>query len=244
MWLLHMGLALLVSACGGGGAGTQSAQNPSNFDALYFNETPVIAVVPQISEESFHVEYPTMYRVGRGFAMLYSAIGDDFRWRIKLAYSSDGVNWVGWGNIFDESVIPFDRRYAFPYVTMNSSGVFEAYFAVEPSGGLTYTEMWKSTSSDGFLWSAPQLQFSDNMVLDPVVLDSGRRILYTSRNNLNQDVVKQRVLGAQGWGPVQVVYAPLSGIYTLGNFLYRGKILLWSRAISIGVRNALTLRGC
>ena len=210
-YLLVVLLAAFLQACGGGGSSGEN--NPGMSAANFsFDEDPVVAVLPEISEEAFHVEYPTVYKVDGGFGMLYSAIGNDYRWRIKSAYSIDGKIWQRWGGIFNESTIPFGHRYAFPYVIKNTQNGYEAYFAVEPNSNGTYQQLWKSYSTDGLQWGSPVFQFSDNMVIDPVVLGGGATILYTSRNSNNHDVVKIRRLKNGFWIDSQIVYTPTSGI--------------------------------
>lgn len=75
-------------------AAADAAEKRGHPEVFTWAKTPVIETRPY-SEESLHVEYPTVFMVGERKFMLYSAYGDDGRWRIKLAIAEEGNNLSG-----------------------------------------------------------------------------------------------------------------------------------------------------
>ncbi|MFJ4443742.1 hypothetical protein ACIPZ8_16845 [Pseudomonas sp. NPDC089422] len=207
---------LALAAAGLGVAYKSGAFNQGPFDWM---SEPVIKLQPG-SQDSLHVEYPSVYAAGSTHYMLYSAYGDDRRWRIEMATTSDGETFVKQGNIFDESKLAFAGGYAFPFVrnvASEKSSSYEMYFAAGDSITSGYTGIYKSTSANGFAWGAPERIIQESG-LDPIVISEGDRetLLYTvASGDLN--VIKAVELNKDG-KPLQsrVVYTPQQGIYTLG----------------------------
>lgn len=206
----------VVAVAGLGYAWKNNLLSGGVFD---WGSEPVIRIQPA-SEDSLHVEYPSVYKVGDANAMLYSGYGDDHRWRIKLATAQDDTDYIKQGNIFDEKTLPFKGAYAFPFVRknqVNGATAYELYFSVTEDGASTYSAIYRSTSTNGLRWDAPKKLLSDS-ALDPVVLKHNGRdtILYTSTDNGN-NLIKSAELKADGSvGPSNVVLSPEGGIYTLG----------------------------
>lgn len=185
--------------------------------------SPIIRIEPA-SDESMHVEYPTVYRMGNSKGMLYSAYGDDGRWRIKLAVASTGQDFIKQGNIFDEAALPFKGGYAFPFVsvaTVEGKTLFNLYFsAADGDRPDRYTAIYHSVSNNGTTWSAPERLVVDN-ALDPVVLTRNGKdmIVYTSVAE-GVNVIRSAVLeSAATAGKSQTVYSSASGFYTLGTLM-------------------------
>lgn len=190
--------------------------NQGPFD---WGDEPVIKLQP-VGQDSLHVEYPSVYSTGSANYMLYSAYGDDHRWRIEMATTTDGKNFVKQGNIFDESKLGFAGGYAFPFVknvALDNSNIFELYFSAGDTIATGYTGIYKSVSTDGFSWGAPQRLIQESG-LDPVVVSQGGEdtLLYTVAQG-GMNVIKAVELNGDG-KPLQskVAYIPQQGIYTLG----------------------------
>lgn len=192
-------------------------------------EVEPVVKIRALSEESRHVEYPTVYKLADSTAMLYSAYGDDRRWRIKLALSKGGNEFVGQGNIFDESKLSFQGGYAFPFVRVVGEGrpTFELYFSVVDGKSQGYTAIYRSFSVDGINWGSPEKLISD-AALDPVVFKkNGHDIILYSRLKSGQNQIVSAMLDAAGGvTSSRVVYSPRSGIYTLGVLHVRGTPIL------------------
>lgn len=180
---------------------------------------PVVRIQPA-SQDSLHVEYPSVYKVGNANAMLYSGYGDDHRWRIKLATAQTDTDYIKQGNIFDEEKLPFKGAYAFPFVRKNLVGgtnVFELYFSVVENGSPSYSAIYRSTSTNGLRWDMPEKLLSDS-ALDPVVLTQNGQdtILYTSAI-AGENVIRSAEIKPDGTvGPSRTVFEPEGGLYTLG----------------------------
>lgn len=181
---------------------------------------PVIRVQPA-SDESLHVEYPTVYNLGEGKGLLYSAYGDDGRWRIKLAVATTGYDFVKQGNIFDEAKLPFKGGYAFPFVypsKVNGKTVLNLYFSAADSDDPSrYTAIYHAVSDTGLIWSTPEKLLSDN-ALDPVVLTlNGQNIIVYTSVVEGTNVIRSAVLQSAGKaGDIHTVYSSASGFYTVG----------------------------
>ncbi|GAB7533050.1 hypothetical protein PS3A_54660 [Pseudomonas sp. 3A(2025)] len=210
-------LAMSVMAAIGLGYFWQGGERDNIFT---WQVEPVIRIQPA-SDESLHVEYPTVYSLGEGKGLLYSAYGDDGRWRIKLAVATAGDDFVKQGNIFDEAKLPFKGGYAFPFVypsTVNGKTVLNLYFsAADGDDSSRYTAIYHAVSDTGLTWSAPEKLLSDN-ALDPVVLTLNGQdvIVYTSVVE-GANVIRSAALPSAGKaGDIHTVYSSASGFYTLG----------------------------
>jgi len=184
-----------------------------------WSSEPVVRVQPG-SEDSLHVEYPSVFKVGDANAMLYSGYGDDHRWRIKLATAQNDTDYVKQGNIFDEKLLPFKGAYAFPFVRknlVNGATRYELFFSVTEDGSASYSAIYRSTSTNGLRWETPKKLLGDS-ALDPVVFKHNGRdtIVYTSTVNGNNTIKAAELKADGGVGPSTVVLNPDSGIYTLG----------------------------
>lgn len=217
--LLASGLLISAAAVAG-----ESSDSPEVFS---WEKDPVVEIRSH-SEESLHVEYPTVFMVGSRKFMLYSAYGDDGRWRLKLAIAEEDNDFVGQGNIFDESSLPFRGGYAFPFVTVAESGgdtVYHLYFsAADGNDRSKYSAIYHSFSHDGIKWDKPKKLLSDG-ALDPLVIDRGGKkfILYTTSEK-NKNFIKMAELRAPDVaGKTRVLYSSPAGFYTLGNLTVRGK---------------------
>lgn len=181
---------------------------------------PVIRIQPA-SDESRHVEYPTVYNMGEAKGLLYSAYGDDGRWRIKQAVAKTGHEFVKQGNIFDEAKLPFKGGYAFPFVYTSRVGgkpVFNLYFsAAEGDESSRYTAIYHAVSDNGLTWSTPEKLLTDN-ALDPVVLTlKGQSIIVYSSVIEGTNVIRSAVLQSAGKaGEIHTLYSSASGFYTMG----------------------------
>jgi hypothetical protein len=208
-----------VAAVAVAGLGYAWKNNLLGGGVFDWGSEPVIRIQPA-SEDSQHVEYPSVYKVGDANAMLYSGYGDDHRWRIKLATAQNDTDYIKQGNIFDESKLPFKGAYAFPFVRksqVNGAKVFELYFSVAENGSPSYSAIYRSTSANGLRWDAPKKLISDS-ALDPVVLTQNGQdtIVYTSAI-ADKNVIKSAELKADGSvGPSRTVFEPQGGLYTLG----------------------------
>lgn len=185
-----------------------------------WQDEPILRIHPA-SDESEHVEYPSVYNLGEAKGLLYSAYGDDHRWRIKLAVAQNGHAFVKQGNIFDESKLPFKGAYAFPFVNVSSRNgkpVFDLYFSAADGDELSrYTAVYHSVSDNGLSWSLPEQLLVDN-ALDPVVVTSNgkARIVYSSVIN-GTNVIRSAALSlADSAQEIRTVYSSPSGFYTVG----------------------------
>lgn len=206
----------VVAVAGLGYAWKNNLLSGGVFD---WGSEPVVRIQPA-SEDSLHVEYPSVFKVGDVNAMLYSGYGDDHRWRIKLATAQNDTDYIKQGNIFDEKLLPFKGAYAFPFVRknlVNGATAYELYFSATEDGASSYSAIYRSTSTNGLRWEMPKKLLSDSAI-DPVVLKHDGRdlILYTSVVD-GDNMVKSAELKADGSvGPSTTVLNPDSGIYTLG----------------------------
>jgi hypothetical protein len=200
---------------------------PKSFFQQY-SASPLIGLLPSPSEESIHVEYPTVFGTESHRIMLYSAYGDDSRWRIKSAVSQDNNTWVRQGNVFNEMALPFAGNYAFPFVDelpAKSTNKYALYFAAGNMPKAPYTALWKSLSRDGVTWLPPIKLFEDRLILDPVITElRGRKVaIYTSKCvqgdcirlvALNNGIPRKLLQPVTLWRPKTL--ASGVGIYTLG----------------------------
>lgn len=202
-------------------AGSACAEKVASDDVFLWGAEPIIRIQPE-SEESKHVEYPSVFMVdGRRF-MLYSAYGDDNRWRIKLAVAEAGSDFVRQGNIFDESKLPFEGAYAFPFVMVSNQGempLYHLYFSAADhrQRKSEYSAIYYSVSRNGLTWSSPKKILADN-ALDPIVITRGGKnfIVYSSLVNNTNVINSAELHAADAVGKVRTVYASASGFYTLG----------------------------
>lgn len=87
--------------------------------ALDLADPPVLPVEP--GADSVHVEYPGVWTDGEELRALYSAYGDDGRWRIRAATSSDdGVTWDRTGTAIEPSDLGYYGA-AFPDVVVDDT---------------------------------------------------------------------------------------------------------------------------
>lgn len=206
----------LVAVAGLGYVWKNNLQFGGVFD---WGDEPVVRIQPG-SEDSLHVEYPSVFKIGASNAMLYSGYGDDHRWRIKLATAQNDTDYVKQGNIFDETKLPFQGAYAFPFVrksVVDGALVYELYFSVAENGAPSYSAIYRSTSTNGLRWNLPKKLLSDS-ALDPIVLKQNGQdtIVYTSAAG-GENVIKSAQLKADGSsGPSRTVFNPDGGLYTLG----------------------------
>ncbi|MFD2301460.1 hypothetical protein QRO11_18700 [Paracidovorax citrulli] len=209
-------------------AAADAAEKRGHPEVFTWAKTPVIETRPY-SEESLHVEYPTVFMVGERKFMLYSAYGDDGRWRIKLAIAEEGNNFVGQGNIFDESSLPFHGAYAFPFVMVSGSGegaVYHLYFsAADGKERSKYSAIYHSSSRDGAQWAKPGKLLSDG-ALDPVVMEDrgGKKFIIYTTSFKSKNFIKMADLPAPNVaGKKRVLYSSPTGFYTLGKLTVSGK---------------------
>ncbi|MBX8539431.1 hypothetical protein K5D56_18305 [Pseudomonas cichorii] len=200
-------------------AGLGYVWNKKSSEVFDWGSEPVIRIQPA-SEESLHVEYPTVFTAADTNIMLYSSYGDDRRWRIKLAVADNETNYVKQGNIFDESTLPFKGSYAFPFVrkvSVEGSTLFELYFSVTEDGASSYSAIYRSASRNGLSWGQPKKLIGDN-ALDPIVLkQSGQDVILYTYFNGDDNSIKLSPLNADGSvGLLRTVFKPDNGIYTLG----------------------------
>ena len=206
----------LVAVAGFGYAWKNNLLQGNVFD---WGSEPIIKIQPS-SEDSMHVEYPSVYKVGDATALMYSGYGDDHRWRIKLATSQSGGDFIKQGNIFDEKKLPFKGGYAFPFVRKASvagTPFYEMYFSVTEDGASNYSAIYRSTSANGLSWGAPKKLIGES-ALDPIVFNQNGQdiILYTASID-GSNVIKAASLNVDGTaGPSRIVYSPDGGLYTLG----------------------------
>ncbi|MDH0896696.1 MULTISPECIES: hypothetical protein [unclassified Pseudomonas] len=196
-------------------------------NAFKWGDFPIIPIQPS-SEESLHVEYPSVYLTSSGVKLLYSAYGDDHRWRLKLATSSDdGNSFTKQGNIFSEKELSFEGNYAFPFVRevqTNDSKLYELYFAASDDGTGQYSALYRSRSINGLDWSAPEKFLAGN-ALDPIVLQQGGKdyIIFTARHGDDNVVMKSEIGQNGNAGVPSIIYTPSVGLYTLGLLKLNGK---------------------
>lgn len=223
---LKIYIVLLCVALSSNHAKSQSEVLDHNKDkGVMDTVTQVLTITPNShSEESFHVEYPAVYKINERMAMLYSAFGADRRWRIKLALSKDGFSWVRQGNIFAEKQLTFPGNYAFPFVEEKYPG-FSMIFVASSNhpDKKGYTVLWQSFSPNGMQWQQPKKIIEDNLILDPVLTNfNGQQVaLYTSAQD-NQSVIKMLAMEQNSLSTKpRVIYKAqgAEGLYTLGIFL-------------------------
>ena len=206
----------IVAVLGLGYAWKSNLWGSELFD---WGSDPVIRIQPA-SEDSLHVEYPSVFKVGDSNVMLYSGYGDDHRWRIKLATAQNDTDYIKQGNIFDEKKLPFKGAYAFPFVRKNltnGAATYELYFSVTEDGAPTYSAIYRSSSVNGLRWETPKKLLTDS-ALDPVVFkrNGHDKIIYTAMLN-GDNVIKSAELKADGSAePSRIILSPIAGIYTLG----------------------------
>ncbi|MFC6448001.1 D-glucuronyl C5-epimerase family protein [Shinella zoogloeoides] len=192
--------------------------------------TPVLDLVPN-SQESRHVEYPSVITTPDGKRILYSAIGEDGRWRIYLATSQMGENWTRQGQIFDDGTLPFTGNYAFPNVIAfeeNGARRYTMVFAAASKASVTYDTLYLSHSSDGAQWSAPQAVLRDLLVLDPLLMrhpDGGFEVFYVVNEGSVQAIMSARSPDGTQWTAANSVWASRgaakAGIYTIGGVVHK-----------------------
>lgn len=204
-----------------------AVENGIDPEVFTWKDNPIVETRPH-SEESLHVEYPTVFMVGERKFMLYSAYGDDGRWRIKLAIAEDGNNFIGQGNIFEESSLPFNGAYAFPFVSVSGSGegtVYHLYFSVaDGKEPWRYSAIYHSSSRDGLRWVMPGKLLADS-ALDPVVMErDGRKfIIYTTLFKKKNYIKMAELPIPSAAGKPRVLYSSSEGFYTLGKLTVVGK---------------------
>lgn len=190
---------------------------------------PIVTLLPSPSEESIHVEYPSVYEVGGQQVMHYSAYGDDRRWRIKSIILENGV-WIRQGNLFNERLLAFTGNYAFPFVQRVATiepNKYSLFFSAAIRPGAPYTSLWRSFSRDGVTWQLPSKLFEDNLILYPVITKRRGRevVIYTSKNR-GRDVVRMATIS--GGRPITIYHSkpPAVGLYTLGLVTLNGKPII------------------
>ncbi|MFT9849645.1 D-glucuronyl C5-epimerase family protein [Aneurinibacillus sp. REN35] len=165
---------------------------------IFKNEirNPIVSISPQ-SEGSKHVEYPSVIKIDGIYYLYYCAYGEDMRWRIHLATSSDGIKWVKQGRIFNEGNLPFQGNYSFPFVmenkqTKNPSKRYLMYFSAGKYFAKPYDRLYLAYSPDGIKWKVEK-QVLEDMILDPFIIqEQGLLEMYYSTIVENQIIIKRR----------------------------------------------------
>lgn len=215
---------------------------PENLFENTTNE-PVISLTSN-SEESKHVEYPSIMRNGDIYFLYYSAYGDDNRWRIFLATSKDGHSWVKQGRLFDEKNLEFKGNYAFPFVIENpikgdSEKKYLMYFSVAQNQGDQYNKLYIAYSPDGLKWRIGREILKDK-ILDPFITITENNLFemyYCSNANDGSEIKKVVSNDGIRWGNPSVVIRKDSkladGYYTIGGVRKDGKLILFIEGTNI-----------
>ncbi|MDJ0694074.1 hypothetical protein [Mastigocoleus sp. MO_188.B34] len=151
----------------------KKSQKPRTAELLV-NPTsnPILGLIPD-SEESRHVEYPSVIKVDEEYLMYYSAYGDDQKWRIFLATSDDGSNFERHGWVFDVKNLPKNCQgnQAFPFVVQDQtkSNSFLMYFSCAFKRAKPYDNILWASSPDGKTWKYGGVAI-EGAGLDPLVM--------------------------------------------------------------------------
>lgn len=191
---------------------------------------PIVTLLPSPSEESIHVEYPTVYEAGGQQVMGYSAFGDDRRWRIKSATLQNDI-WIRQGNLFNEKLLAFTGNYAFPFVQRLASTEpyrYALFFSAGIKPGEPYTSLWRSFSRDGVTWQLPSKLLEDKLILDPVITRRRGRevVIYTSKDR-GRDVVRMATISRGRPITIYQSKQPAVGLYTMGLVTLNGKQIIF-----------------
>jgi hypothetical protein len=206
----------------------------------YRHPDPVIGLVDN-SDESIHTEYPSVIIIDGIFHMYYCAYGDNLRWKLFHATSTDGMSWTRQGEVFAEGRLPtdFQGNLAFPFVVKNlaaSQGYF-MYFSVSEERGQPYQKIHYAYSNDGVTWRYEGVAIADHG-LDPLVVISPEQKyeLYYTRVFDGKASIMYSVStdGREFSEPVPAVTFIMGrrGLYTISGFYLERRFLLFLESLT------------
>jgi hypothetical protein len=107
--------------------------------------------------------------------MYYCAYGDNLRWKLFHATSTDGRVWTRQGEVFIQGSLPSNLQgnLAFPHVMKEvaASQGYLMYFSAAEKRSQPYQKIHYAYSKDGVAWSYEGVAIDDNG-LDPLVVIS------------------------------------------------------------------------
>lgn len=182
-------------------------------------ENPVLGLRP--GEESVSVEYPALIEKDGMWYMFYSAYGDDKRWRILLAVSSDhGATWRREGNVFSEANLGIRGNYAFPAIIEDRPRHrYLMYFSADVGNSGKYERILVASSPTLYGWKllGPVAEVGG---LRPVVWQSGAdiKVLFAVVLGATQDLMLMTSRDGTTFTRPRIVYSTYavdgSGLYT------------------------------
>ncbi|KUK65916.1 MAG: Putative D-glucuronyl C5-epimerase (Heparin/heparansulfate:glucuronic acid C5 epimerase) [Desulfotomaculum sp. 46_80] len=192
---------------------------------------PVLNILPK-TDQSRHVEYPSVIKIRDQYFMYYCAYGDDERWRLFTATSSDGLNWTRQGRL---KALPsyLNGNLAFPYVVADrKKGGYLMYFSASERTGKPYNKICWARSSDGLNWKYGGVAVNDSG-LKPLVLfkpRGGYEMFFVKSENGKFELIYTTSPDGIHWDNETVILEFLSkqrGMYTVSGMYFEDRLMIF-----------------
>jgi len=212
---------------------------------------PVLGIIPG-GDQSRHVEYPSVIKIDDKYFMYYCAYGEDNRWRLCMATSTDCVNWTRHGWIFSDGELPegFRGNVAFPNVIKDAAtGGYLMYFSTASEFGQPYDRICWAYSEDGWKWQFGGVAIDENG-LKPLALakPGGQYIMFfIDPESESTELKVSYSQNGRDWGKANVLVnfpSNLRGMYTVSGMFFNNKLLIFLESnTSIGRHDTLLFAG-
>ena len=180
---------------------------------------PVLTIEPGL--DSVHVEYPGIVQSNGRLLMLYSAFGDDDRWRIRLADSSDqGYTWTRDGTVIDGAEFGYGAV-AFPDIlAMSEDDGYVVAFSADTDGEVGYDSVMVSVGSSIEALSTPEVAVAVGG-LDPALWRDGDELHMSFTLVGESRTTIEHYVSADGrdWTRRSPLYSGDLSIYTQNTFI-------------------------
>ena len=219
---------------------------------IFINKTnkPVLTTIDG-GQESRFVEYPSVIKIDQQYFMFYSGYGEDEKWRIYLATSNDGNNFIRQGQVFNDQILSqyCQGNQAFPFVIKNNKiDKYLMYFSCASKPQKPYDKIVLASSLDGLSWKYEKTVIGEGG-LDPfVVAEENQYRMFFS-------IEKNGIIRVEEWisdnglifKPRQVIVEsspPFRSFYSIGGFKIDNNLCLLLESITFGLQRNETLMYC
>jgi len=185
-------------------------------------------------------------KINNRYFMYYCAYGDDKRWRLFTATSSDGLNWTRQGRLKD---LPnyLNGNLAFPYVVADrkKGGYLMYFFALEQTGK-PYNKICWARSRDGWNWKYGGVAVNDSG-LKPLVLlrpGGGYEMLFVKSENGKFELIYISSSDGIHWDNEVVILEFLSkqrGMYTVSGMYFEDRLMIFLESCAPCLRHDMLL---
>ena len=197
-------------------------------------------------QESIHVEYPSVIKIGQQYFMFYSGYGEDEKWRIYLATSNDGNNFLRQGQVFNDQ--DHQGNTAFPFVIKNpKNDKYFMYFSRANKSKQPYDQIALASSLNGFSWQYEGVVIEEGG-LDPFVVlqEDQYRMFYSIPQNGSIKIKELISDDGVKWKNNQIVVesSPVRGFYTIGGLFIDQNLCLLLESVVVSSKRNETLMYC